>query len=69
MWKESIHVAVVQVRHLCEDGGVESCRVQYTYFQNLAEVFSIHCRYIILMWPNKYAHLLSIPVFVTTVNC
>jgi len=39
MWKEAIHVAAVQLRHLCEDGSFESCCVQYTYFENLAEVF------------------------------
>ena len=42
------------VRHLCEDGSVESCHVRYTYFENLAEVFfSLHCRYIIVMWPTS----------------
>lgn len=63
-------MTAVQLRHLCEDGSVESCHVQYTHFENLAEVF-----FSSLSLPNfnatdKYAHLLSvIPVFVTAVNC
>lgn len=69
MWKESFHVSSLQLRHLCEDGSVESCNVQYTYFENFAEVgFSLllhNCNA-----ADKNAHLLSVtPVFVTTMKC